>query len=329
MKQLWLGGVDESLALLAKQTEPNAVLITISNWQQWLTNDLAGYTSLGDLPDTHKSVWTVIMAADVIHYCPQGRLSSANDLFDETSDAYSLEPLLIYASYNGKKVHGLKNITSQHKTIEEIPQRASPNAQLWTAGCSVTAGVGVDKSQTYGYLLSKALNMPYTNLAVKGSGLTFAADRILRADLNSGDMLVWGVTSWERLSYRKFGTRTNFTASNLPGYEHPEVKRQEIFSENTLHNGITALLQIANYCRKLDIKFVTYNIFPGQSALTRFLHNKTYNIERKLHIKFWKDNSINTPYPDLGHDMQHPGTLSHRKYCKEILDALHLKQMVL
>ena len=63
-------------------------------------------------------------------------------------------------------------------------------------------------------------------------------------------------------------------------------------------------------------------MFPGNSALDRFLFNKTCNVIRKFTPNFEDIQGLYEEFLDLGTNNMHPGPLTHQKYAKEILDSL-------
>ena len=63
-------------------------------------------------------------------------------------------------------------------------------------------------------------------------------------------------------------------------------------------------------------------MFPGNSALDRFLFNKPYNVIRHFIPNFNDTPGLHEEFLDLGTNNMHPGPLTHQKYAKELLDSL-------
>jgi len=322
MKQLWLGSEDEYLAHIAKSVDPNSVLIDSLNYSSWLESPQSGYTSLADLPNKESQIWNCIIASDIVNYCPPDNWKQ-NNLYLE-NDAYVLEPLIVYGSKFTKTI-GLENINTSHHTISNTSERINCYPQLWIAGCSFSEAIGVSETENYGYLLSKQLNMPVTNLARHGSNISWSADQILRSNIIAGDIVVWGITHWERFSYVHKGIVDFITPiNNLKKSKNFNISINELFSENNLHQQLCTILQVENYCKKIDAKLRCYNMFPGNSATTRFLSNKSYNVGRQFCPEFGESPGLHEKFLDLGTDNLHPGPLTHQMYAKEIFKTLQI-----
>jgi hypothetical protein len=319
MKQLWLGSQEEYLADIAKSVDQNSVLITDSNYAEWLLSKQSGYTSLADLSDAQTKVWNCISISNCVHYCPPKNWNDDN--LHTMNDRYILEPIIIYGS-NFTSTSGLEYVNASHCTIPKIKSRVSEEKQLWIAGCSFSQAIGVSETENYGYLIGKHLNLPVTNIARHGSDICWSADQILRSDIVAEDIVVWGITHWERFTYAFEGElefvnpRTNTDKANKLNFS-----QYELFSENNLHNQLCSILQVENFCKKVGATLKCYNMFPKNNATTRFLSNKYYNISRHYLPEF---ETLLEKFEDVGTDNLHPGPLTHQKYAKEIIKSLHL-----
>ena len=100
--------------------------------------------------------------------------------------------------------------------------RTNNSPVLWTAGCSVTYGTGVEYSSRWGSLLASYLNLPEVTLSQGGSSIFWAADQLLRSDIRPGDIVVWGLTNVPRISISK---NWNFTSVTIDGY-FTKVKKE-------------------------------------------------------------------------------------------------------
>lgn len=321
IKQLWIGNEDEYLSKIAQGIDPNAVLVTSKNFENWRLTQQSGYTGLGDLPKEHSEFWKILISADIIHYCPPDHWIKHNLYCDSASHLHErdiVESLLIEAAKK-VEVSGLEFITNTHHTLA-IPKSRLTNAkQMWFAGDSFTYGQGVTTSQTYAHLISKSLNYPYSNLAATGTSIAWSADQILRSDIRSGDILIWGITNWERITYVVDGTKKRYTSGNMQIHQPSQrIKYDELFAENTLHQSLSAIEQVENFCSKINIQLVTWLITPHATILKRFMYNRSHF----LNIKF-------DSYIDLGTDNQHPGPEQHKLYCKDLQKGLQERQIVL
>ena len=324
MKQLWLGSQEEYLANIAKFVDQNSLLIEDHNYATWLQSSQSGYTSLADLSDAQTKIWNCIIASNKVHYCPPKDWNDDN--LHTVNDRYILEPLIIYGS-NFTSTTGLEYVNSSHCTIPKIKPRVSKQQQLWIAGCSFSQAIGVSETENYGYLIGKHLNLPVTNIARHGSDICWSADQILRSDIVAEDIVVWGITHWDRFTYAFEGElefvnpRTNTDRANKLNFSQYKLENIHRKSENNLHKQLSSILQVENFCKKVGATLKCYNMFPKNNAITRFLSNKSYNISRHYFLDF---ETLPEKLLDVGTDNSHPGPLTHQMYAKEILKTLQI-----
>lgn len=328
MKQLWLGSQEEYLAQIAKSADQNSVLIEDHNYTTWLQSSQSGYTSLADLSDASTKIWNCIIASNKVHYCPPKDWN--DDSLHTINDRYTLEPLVIHGSLFTNTT-GLDNLNNFHCTIPKIKPRVSKERQLWIAGCSLSQATDVSETENYGYLLGKYLNLPVTNIARHGSDICWSADQILRSDIISGDIIVWGITHWDRLTYAFEGKlefinpgRSNKDRANKLNFSQYKLENIHRKSENNLHKQLSSILQVENFCKKIGAILKCYNMFPGGSALSRFLFDKPYNVKRKFIPEFRSVAGMYEKFIDVGTDSMHPGPKQHQIYAKEILESLDM-----
>ena len=141
--------------------------------------------------------------------------------------------------------------------------RSTDKSVLWTVGCSVTAGNGVDWEQRYGYLLAQKLGIPEVSLSRAGSSIGWSADQILRSDIRSGDTVVWGLTDTTRVDLED-----NFSLISCPGNWYfisvdKEKQYWNIDYFGSLSQEVSAarsVLQVINYFSKIGVKLVLANL---------------------------------------------------------------------
>ena len=191
--------------------------------------------------------------------------------------------------------------------------RSTDKSILWTAGCSVTAGSGVDWEQRYGYLLAEKLGMPEVSLSRTGASIGWAADQILRSEIRSGDTVVWGLTDTTRVDLED-----NFSLKSCPGNQyftsvHKEKQYWNIDYFGSLSQEVSAarsVLQVINYCSKIGVKLVLANLL-NITIMPIVLHNYKNTIDLTTE-----------EYLDLGTDNDHPGPKHHRHYANEIYNLI-------
>lgn len=191
--------------------------------------------------------------------------------------------------------------------------RSTDKSILWTAGCSVTVGSGVDWEQRYGYLLAEKLGMPEVSLSRTGASIGWAADQILRSEIRSGDTVVWGLTDTTRVDLED-----NFSLKSCPGNQyftsvHKEKQYWNIDYFGSLSQEVSAarsVLQVINYCSKIGVKLVLANLL-NITIMPMVLRNYKNTIDLTTE-----------EYLDLGTDNDHPGPKHHRHYANEIYNLI-------
>jgi len=332
VKVLFIGNTDSYLADLALNYDNSALLIHHNNYSQFINESktITGYTALGDLPKDTNVFCNLLKSADEIHYCPPQswiEQSYKNDLFKDTNtEQHLVEGFLIYFSQK-KKIHGLDHINTTHKTLHINTTRENISQKtLWIAGCSNSKATGVTAEESYGHLLSCSLKMPCINLAQGGTSNQWSADQLLRSDIRQGDIVIWGLTSVERIAY----IHNSKVVPLTPSYylENKDAKNimhpSQLLSENTLHQSLTAIEQVANFCKKIQATFYCFLTFPTDIRLYKFLLHKEYFMQFDFKFTIAADNSWHHIRQDLGTDNIHPGSNHHLHWHNLILT--HLKQ---
>jgi hypothetical protein len=320
---VFVGDVDQSLAATARQFDPKAYLIDSSNYKDFLVehpdNNVTAYTSLGDLPKDLEVFYQIAMAATKIVYAPPATWSDNLDV-DPTSAVSSLKGLtehMLLLISNYRPVKNLELCYFEPTANPVLDTRKSDNTQIWFAGCSITAGEGVELTQRYGHLVADSLGLPGGFLALNGSSIAWAADQILRADVKSGDIVVWGITTTERINYIE-----NNRVVNIGGLATPDRKtaQRQLFSETTFYSHLYAIKQVINYCKKHQVKLLLLGLLTSSNIL-RFLKSQNNYFHFPHKLKFI-DGLDYIDYVDVGTDNQHPGPRQHKLYKNFVLTSL-------
>jgi hypothetical protein len=195
---------------------------------------------------------------------------------------------------------------------------------MWVAGCSITHGTGVGDNQRYGQLLADELKIPCSFLTRPGSAIDWAADQILRSDIQQNDIVIWGITNAERLTYihnnRLLSKVTPYSFEIFSEYTKI-VDPIELCSQNTFYKHFYAIQQVINYCKKIKAHLVLVGILPGTHSLQRLLKKYQNYISIPYHYTF-QDLCIKQNFIDLGSDHRHPGPIQHQQYKQTILDFI-------
>lgn len=309
---LFVGDCDESVMQTARQFDNNAVLIDSNNYNQFLESPtgMTGYTSLADLPKNLTIFCSLLDSADTIRYCPPVMWSDHKicNFEDVTLSIQGTTELYLYAINKLKKnVVGLDltqfNI-DPYLSLNDI--RKTKDKQLWIIGCSTTAGVGVTEFERYGYLLSKSLDLPVSFLTQDGASISWGADQILRSDIKSDDIVVWGLTSenrltlWDELLCRPKHVTAN---SDNSGLALTSIN-QFLVHKTNFFVAIQKILEVVNFCNKIQAKLLIINILSKT-----LLNLHLINIQEFFLYTHPLGQNL-----DIGSDNLHPGPKQHQAY---------------
>jgi hypothetical protein len=321
---LFVGDCDASIAHVATQFDCNAKLINSSNYKNFFNcqDKITGYTSLSDLPKDLTIFYRLLTVADSIWYCPpqswsDGKSIDRNDL---TSSIQGLTELFLIAINKLKNnVCGLdfsEYCVDKFLKLEDL--RKTEKKQMWVAGCSTTAGVGVDEHARYGYLLSKFLNLPVSFLAKASTSISWAADQILRSDIRLGDLVIWGLTNENRLTLwnNSQSTLAHINSNTQVDYARLDLS-SDVINKLLIHKtnmfvAIQKIHEVVNFCNKSGAKILIINIHSS-NTLNAYLSNMKefcFYLRPEFEIV------------DLGTDGLHPGIEQHKLYAEFCIQFL-------
>jgi len=168
-----------------------------------------------------------------------------------------------------------------------VDRRNTDEVQLWAVGCSFTYGMGVSVNERYPNILSERLQLPLALLANPATSITWAANQILCSDIRKDDIVVWGLTSWNRFAHYD---KTKNTVENIHvGYYgwfpafNKTVSLDYLDSPTLLYNSINAINQVANFCKKIGAKLLIANLLCSQD-LAEYLKNNFDNFVQLIDI---------------------------------------------
>jgi hypothetical protein len=319
MITVFVGDTDESISIVAKSYDNKAELVTQKNFKR--VNRGTYYISIGDF-DHDILLYdfiSVLKKADTIIYSPPAIWSDVdNSGYSYMKDRTEYE-LLNFKCFEFKDVRNVESIPLPNiKTMLELEtNRQSDQPQLWVAGCSISHGEGVELNQRYGQLIANELNLPVSFLTRPGSSITWAADQILRSDIQSGDILVWGLTSMERIPYFKDNQlwHLNGLFYKNQSYFNMIVPFNRLFEKDVIYQAITDIHKVINFCNKLNVKLVLAGILTD-------LNHYTLNFDNYVPLCYYSDKAFVEQFKDLGTDNSHPGPLTHAWYAEQILGNL-------
>ena len=237
--------------------------------------------------------------------------------------------LYLYLSFF-KKLKKIKNLnkiqnfewnTKINKNLfSQLQQsRQTDDKTLWITGCSVTYGLGVTPDQRYATLLEQKLRLPTVLLAQSGSSIAWQADQLLQSDIRSGDLVVWGLTSFSRVNYANgvdWKTCTILNYLNLP--KDKQYWSIDYFDSATQSIPcIKNILQVMNFCKKIGATLYLINLL--EPTWTDFIFEQEENY---LDLTEPFDSRGKHTYLDLGTDNDHPGPKQHQKYAEAIYNFI-------
>jgi hypothetical protein len=320
MIKIFIGDCTPDLAKIATNDSLGAQLLDYSNHSKVISNGTY-YTSLSDLPSIGALI-KVLEQADEIIYTPPAKWSDLNK--GTSKQQQWTEFYCLY--FNDKKiVKGLEHISAakcRNKMLELADVRAADNTkQLWIAGCSISNGDGVEIDERYGHHLANKLDMPVSFLTQGGSSINWAADQILRSDIQPGDIVVWGLTSLARTTF--MNDNCDIINVNISRYvTTPEIHKViplELLghSKNNLFHYLQDVYKVINFCSKIKATLVLAGLLLDYEEL-----KYVYDLPNFTALYCINGVEFNERFLDIGNDNIHPGPLTHKFYAEEIYKTL-------
>ena len=327
---VFLGDIYENVAIAASKFDRSAFLLDISNVDSFINSNLikntAVYTSLGDLSKNLNNAWNMLNYADTVVYCPPDKWSDSKtiDILDPTDCIQGLTETLLLLLPDNVKIENFSAYDNLIDPIKLVDNRKTEGKQLWIAGCSISDGTGIRPDQRYGQLLADELELPVSFLTRRGSAIDWASDQIIRSNIRKGDIVVWGLTSTERITYVHDGKL--LSGVTVRSYDHdPElekiVSKRELFKQNTLFQYNYAIDRVINFCKACDAQLIMVGLLTTSPAFFRYVTIKENFYQYPYNITFGSEYMNILEYVDLGDDKSHPGPIQHQKY-KDFIKSL-------
>lgn len=201
-----------------------------------------------------------------------------------------------------------------------LNQRTTEDNVLWSVGCSVTAGMGVQENERWANLLATSLNMPHISLASPGSSIFWAADQIMRSNLKPGDIVVWGLTGIHRV---EVSHEWKFKSVTIREYPTIPLDKQywniDYFDSQTQAlQAVRIVKQVINFCQHAQVKLYIANIFD--LTWFRVMFDNLENFVDLTDSLAVVDDKVK--FIDLGTDNDHPGPKQHQQYADKLLTLI-------
>ena len=312
----YIGSNGDYLAKLARALSPDAILLSSNNLDKVVDGGIY-YTSLADF-DGHILAFNKALAlADTLIYC---RDINWEDLSMEKK--WTESSLCYFA--DKKIVNGIDHLAvANDVALELVDHRKTNSRQIFNAGCSITYGNGVSEDERYGSLIAKHTGFPISYLARPGSSIEWAADQILRSDIKKNDIVIWGLTSINRMPY--FDSEKIIHVHSSTYYKNSQfidvINPDLLDSANRIYKALTSVFQVINFCQKVNCQLVLAGILIDEDNVKNFLKIKNYIHLRGYH-GYIKHGKISRPYIDVGSDGMHPGKQMHQYYAENIISKL-------
>lgn len=326
---LFVGDVLESLAEQARKYDSSAKLV--SGKIDLSTARGVYYTSIGDTDvDTF---FGLCLAADKIYYCVPKEWSDQKN--DGKSELQSFTERVIFWVGQTRDVVIIGNGQPRYQYFSsvgnnEIIKTTSHEKCLWSIGCSITQGVGVETFQTWKELVSKELKLPLIDVSCSGSSLLWASDKICRANIKKGDVVFWGMTGHHRLNiwYNQQNQEAHLVPRGLVMSDSQSmqfVSKTQLTSENQLekfhadvldndtlrYHNLLAVKRAFHHCRSIGAEIVGVGMIDDPDCLYRFYDEKPF-----YQMISWPQSQ----YVDFGTDRAHPGPMQHQRFADKFIE---------
>jgi len=298
---VYVGDNDESIAVLARQNSPDAFLVEHLNFEQFLkTNkkNITVYTSLSDLPkitNDRAVLYEILNKADVIYYAPPKKWSDQETDFFSNTSKQSLTLFFLFLINNQK--NNVVNLDLSDYTDNQYifleSHRTNQTQSIWSAGCSIAHGVGIDPDFRYAKLVSTVTNLPLIDLSKGGSSIEHAADQILRSNIRKDEIVIWGLT--EETRHVVWNSNTKKSAAG----EHNVYT----LTETRIYKSLISVHQVVNFCSKIGAKLILLPIICSENFCLLLSE-----LDEFYQLPF------QTKFIDYGSDNLHPGPMQHKMY---------------
>jgi hypothetical protein len=273
---------------------PNSILLCNA------TQDLSEsqyHTSIGDL--TNHEILKISQNFDTINFL-KNKFSIHSEIYLET--LLLLNNLSHRKSITGYIRPDVENLLSMD--VQQRPQEPT----LWVFGCSHSYGSALPpQALNFSQHMSKEYKMPLKLIALPGSSIDWSLRHLFDSNFREGDIVVWQLTSPERISY-------GFPPEEIQLNQCKEPHILETFTDQHLmFSAISAVKQGIRFLRSQPIKFVIVSIAKKSPLFYTCLLEYT---------KYPEYCYIPKIFLDRANDQQHPGPLSHKAIAQHLLDHL-------
>lgn len=314
---VFFGDASETCANSALAHDPGAFLLDQSNFKR-IFNDFTFkgtvYTSLGDLSKNINEIIDLLLRADKIFYVDWNETINKNSI-TESARGFTHVILHLVSRYKNNVYNLELSYCNPLSYLVLSDNRKTNKRQLWVAGCSISHGTGVDPDERYGQLLSNKIDLSVSFLTHPGSSIDWAADQILRSDIQKNDIVIWGLTGEERLPL--WNNNMLLHANTINCFIENIDLSKVLLSNHVYYSAYTHIYQVVNFCKKIQAKLLIFGI----------LNSSTVSLNLNNLKNFIQYNTFNKLL-DTGTDNQHPGPKQHQAYADFCHSALKKLQYI-
>lgn len=204
--------------------------------------------------------------------------------------------------YNNPIEYKFNNLGFRCNDVSELT-----DDYLLFTGCSLTEGVGLHLEDTYPYLVSKALNKTYFNLALGGTGPNIVKDNLIMflSNIKKYKLPKCIIIQWPDFN------RFTLLGSNFNWYHinawSGDLFKEIISNELPTHSNILYRYITLQFIKNMGIDVVELGSFGDEHIMSETI---------KCNYPFIESS-------DKARDLSHPGVETHKLFAKEILNSLN------
>lgn len=298
-----------------------------------------------------KDLYTVLTQAKEVIYCATNSWSSVELKYHTIGWINYVSTLrkvkMLRASMYGAGTIDFETTKfNKPEFLEPKQKRQIAGPQIWMAGCSFTNGHGLtDQNLRFGQLFADKLGLPVSFLTMNGASNQWAADQILKADIQEGDIVFWGITGIARSTIytedKPWPITINMLDKQQPMYQRLIVDNKKIapmrrmiteeflLSDHSLFESINHIEQVKNHLQMINTKHLIGYFadldFPYLHHMGRMMHYIISQSDPRMFVIRpdypWTDIVIRSP-EDTNNDetpVHHPGPKQHEIYADDLL----------
>jgi hypothetical protein len=306
---LIIGDNGTEIAEYAALMFANTLLVTKDMYDQIDTGSFdCLYTSLADIDA--DQLLTLCQQAKAVHYW-QPLQCESKELLE-----YTVQVLTKIVSHYKISIRNFTVNSDPTNSLRLMDYRKSSSPQLWITGCSYAYGFGLNESnQRYIEIIAKEIHRSFSDLSSPGSSIDWAADQLLRSDIQQDDIVVWGISGINRVDY--YIDNQRITVPGIIDYPSAGLKKffdKMITDDNRVNQSVKLIYQVKNFVEKAGAKLIL--IFHKDLSLyehAKVFEQYLWTLDSYVPISDQQDSTVDG----------HPGPVTNKIWATEILEFLN------